>query len=391
MANKHLSLKRSVEAPSDLVYRAFTNATLLREWFCDVAIAQPKVGGRFYCQWNDGRALMGKYTALTPARKVAFDLRGDDDGYFSQCTVTLSGKDEATVLQLTDSSESKAWAKLIEEIEARWNVALDNLKSVLETGIDQRLAQRPTLAVSVDAARPNEEGVRVNSVSEEGPLQVGDIILSVNGKKINGELSIEDALEGHVAGDKVKVTFRRNGKTMNAVVKLAALPLPEVPPTAEDLAEIVARKYTEVNRDLTQAFKGVSEERAARAPAPGQWSARHILAHLIVEERNLHAWLTDIIAGNEPWYDAPTDSLRVRLDAVINGFPTIQALLTELKRNEAETVALLNALPDEFIARKGSYYRLAMRMLNWPDHARAHLSQITAAVKAVLPSAMPAF
>jgi hypothetical protein len=83
--------------------------------------------------------------------------------------------------------------------------------------------------------------------------------------------------------------------------------------------------------------------------------------------------------------------LRVRLDAVINGFPTIQALLTELKRNEAETVALLNALPDEFIARKGSYYRLAMRMLNWPDHARAHLSQITAAVKAVLPSAMPAF
>jgi hypothetical protein len=108
---------------------------------------------------------------------------------------------------------------------------------------------------------------------------------------------LSDALEGYTAGDKVKVTFRRNGKTMNATIKLSASPLPEVPASAEELAEIVARRYTEVNRDLTQAFKGVSEERAARAPAPGQWSARHILAHLIVEERNLHAWLTDIIAA----------------------------------------------------------------------------------------------
>ncbi len=391
MANKTLSLKRSIEAPCELVYRAFTNATLLREWFCDVAIAQPRVGGRFYCQWHDGRAIMGKYTALLPARKIAFELRGDEDGYYSQCTIVLSSKDDVTALQLTDSSESKAWAKSIEETEARWNLALDNLKSVLETGIDQRLAQRPTLGVTVDAMRPGEEGLRVSSVSEDSVLQVGDVILSINGKKLNGEWGLSDALEGYTAGDKVKVTFRRNGKTMNATIKLSASPLPEVPASAEELAEIVARRYTEVNRDLTQAFKGVSEERAARAPAPGQWSARHILAHLIVEERNLHAWLTDIIAGNEPWYDSQTDSLRVRLDAVINGFPTIQALLTELKRNEAETVALLNALPDEFVARKGSYYRLAVRMLNWPDHAREHLSQITAAVKAVLPSAMPAF
>jgi len=335
--------------------------------------------------------MMGKYTALVPSKRIAFDLRGDDDGYYSQCTITLSNKDNVTTLQLTDASESKTWAKSIEEIEARWNIALDNLKSVLETGVDQRLAQRPTLGVSVDAVRSGEEGLRVSSASEDVALQAGDVILSINGKKLNGAWGLSDALEGYTAGDKVKVTFRRNGKTMNATLKLLASPLPEVPSTAEELAEIVARRYTEVNRDLTQAFKGVSEERAARAPAPGQWSARHILAHLIVEERNLHAWLTDIIAGNEPWYDAQTDSLRVRLDAVINGFPTVQALLTELKRNEAETVALLNALPDEFVARKGSYYRLAVRMLSWPDHAREHLSQIAAAVKAAVPSAIPAF
>lgn len=73
--------------------------------------------------------------------------------------------------------------------------------------------------------------------------------------------------------------------------------------------------------------------------------------------------------------------MRERLDAVINGFPTVQALLTELKRNEAETVALLNALPAAFLARKASYRRLAETVLDWPNHAREHLEQIKHAVR----------
>jgi len=386
MASKTLSVRRTINAPAEHVYRAFTNAASLREWFCDAAMAQPRVGGRFYCQWDDGRALMGKYTALVPEKKVALDLRSDQDGDYSQCLVVLSSREGVTSLQLTDSSDGKRWIKTMDEVEAGWNEALDNLKSVLETGVDQRLVRQPTLGVEIDEPKPGDEGVRLAGTSEglgahAAGLQAGDVILSVDGKKTPSWSAVGLALNGHAAGDKVKVVFRRNGKTMNATVTLSPRSMPEVPATAEVLAEVVARKYTEVNRDLTQAFKGVSEERAARVPAPGEWSARHVLAHLIAEERNLHTWLTDVIAGNEPWYGGTTGNLRIRLDAVINGFPTVQALLTELKRNEAETVALLNALPDEFVARKGSYYRLATRMLIWPDHAREHLDQIIAAVR----------
>jgi hypothetical protein len=125
----------------------------------------------------------------------------------------------------------------------------------------------------------------------------------------------------------------------------------------------------------------VSEEKAARAPAPGEWSARHILAHLISGERYINHWITTVIGGQEPWQDDWEGNLRIRLDAVINGFPTIQALLTELKRNEAETVAMLNALPDAFVARKGAYDRVARTMLTWPDHTREHLEQIRNAVR----------
>lgn len=386
MATKTITLKRTIQAPADQIYRAFTNATALREWFCDGAMIQPRVGGRLYCQWHTGDALMGKFTALTPNKKVAFTLRADEAGDHSACTVTIGGKGDESTLTLEDASDSKEWAKTAAEVEKGWNTALDNLKSVLEAGVDLRFANRPMLGISGIEEHQGEEGVRIDGTVEgmgarAAGLAKGDVILSIGGSKLRSPADLSVALSAHKAKDAVKVAFRRNGKAQTAVVTLSARAMPEVPATAELLAEIVARKYTEVNRDLTQAFKGVSEEKAARAPAPGEWSARHVLAHLIEGERGIHHWITCMIASQEPWQDDWQGNMRIRLDAIINGFPTIQALLTELKRNEAETVALLNALPDEFVARKGSYARLAREMLNWPDHTREHLDQIKAAVR----------
>lgn len=386
MATKTLTLKRNINAPAEHIYRAFTNSTALREWFCDAAMTQPRVGGRLYCQWANGEAVMGKFTALTPEKKVAFTLRGDGEGGHSEVAVTITEKAGVSVLTLTDSGDSKQWAGAMAECERGWNEALDNLQSVLETGIDQRLTKRPLLGVEIDAPKPGDEGIRIASTTEgsgarAGGIEKGDLIVSIGKFATPDGSALQAALGAHKAGDKVKVTVQRDGKKAPLTVKLSARNLEPVPATAEALAEIVARKYTDVNRDLTQAFKGVSEEKAARAPAPGEWSARHILAHLIAGERHINYWITTVIAGQEPWQDESEGNLRIRLDAVINGFPTIQALLTELKRNEAETVAMLNALPDAFVARKGAYDRVARTMLTWPDHTREHLEQIRSAVR----------
>ena len=43
-----LTCQRTIQAPLDQVYRAFTNAQALREWFCDVATVVPRIGGRVY-------------------------------------------------------------------------------------------------------------------------------------------------------------------------------------------------------------------------------------------------------------------------------------------------------------------------------------------------------
>ena len=43
---KKISLRPDLKVPPAEVFRAFSNATVLREWLCDVATVNPREGGR---------------------------------------------------------------------------------------------------------------------------------------------------------------------------------------------------------------------------------------------------------------------------------------------------------------------------------------------------------
>jgi len=49
-----------------------------------------------------------------------------------------------------------------------------------------------------------------------------------------------------------------------------------------------------------------------------------------------------------------------RLKAIVATYPTLPALIEELKRSQGETVDLIGALPAEFVARKHMYRRVAL-------------------------------
>jgi len=192
------------------------------------------------------------------------------------------------------------------------------------------------------------------------------------------------ALQSRRAGDKVAVVFYRVGEKKTVTMELSRRPLPEIPSTAQELAEAIRKIQIELDAGLARCFEGVSEAEALRQPAPGEWSAKETVAHFIISERETHAWIADLISGDERWSDSfenPT-AVPARIGAVVAASPTIPALLEKLKRNEAETVAMLAALPAEFVARKRSYWRLSRDLLQASDHARVHLSQIRAAIEA---------
>lgn len=398
MATQVLKFTRTVNAPPAEVYRAFTNSTALREWLCDAAQADPRKGGRVHLWWNAGYYTTGEYTALVPGRKVAFTWRGQDDPDATRVQVSLAVKNGVTRVTLTHAGvgAGRAWAATVQGFQHEWTKNLENLQSVLETGHDLRLTLRPLLGINIGefdatvAARlgaPVWEGLRLDGVVEglgahAAGLQKDDVIVSLAGKKVAGWPTMAAALRAHRAGDEVKVAFYRGAEKRTVTMKLSPRPLPEVPAMAEALAEAVRKQYGDLDVELARCFERVSEDEAARRPAPGEWSAKEIVAHLIIGERDTHAWIADLIGGQERWSDSFTgnDLSRHRATAAI--YATVPTLLEELQRNEAETVAMLAALPAEFVARKGSYWRLGYSQLSLADHTREHFGQIRAAIEA---------
>ena len=189
-------------------------------------------------------------------------------------------------------------------------------------------------------------------------------------------------LQRHRAGDRVPVDFYRGSEKKTVSMELSRRPLPDVPPTAQALADTVRKIYDQVDAELAQCFEGVPDEAASYRPGLEEWSAKETVAHLIIGERDTHGWIAELIDGAERWYDSFSGNNLARTRAVVAGHPSVPALLDELKRCEVETVALLAALPPEFVTRKGSYWRLAHNIVQSADHPREHMGQIRAAIAA---------
>ena len=117
--------------------------------------------------------------------------------------------------------------------------------------------------------------------------------------------------------------------------------------------------------------------------------AQRAIAHFIACERDLQSWDCRTINGGNNAGEAQ-DSLEFRpnvtprLRVLVGRYPTVAALLEELKRAEAETVALLAALPPEFVARKHLYQRAAfwMTQIVTSHFGDEHLNLMKAAIEA---------
>lgn len=391
-----LRFKRTIQTSPTEVFRAFTNAAALRAWFCHASQADPHKGGRVYLWWNDGYHTAGEFATLTPGKRVAFTWRGRGDPEATQVQVSLTEQDGRTTVTVTHAGVSggKAWAKSREAIARRWESGLENLQSVLESGVDMRLALRPMLGISVGEFNPEVaakmglpvlEGVRLDDVVEgmgaqAAGLQKDDVIVKLGGKKITGWTSLAGALDKHRAGDEVALVLYRGGEKKTATMVLSRRPMPEVPPTLDALAGAVRSLSAEVIAGLEVCFEGVSEAEASHRPAPGEWNAKETVAHLIAGERDTHVWITGLATGEEP--EVELDNLSARNTAIVAAYPTIREILEELRRNSAETVALVAALPPEFESRKGSYWRLGFNLLQPAHHAKEHFKQIREAIEA---------
>jgi uncharacterized protein YndB with AHSA1/START domain len=398
MAEKTIAFEAYIPASPAQVYYAFTNASALREWLCDLATVDPRPGGRLYLYWNSGYYSSGEYTALDAEKSLAFLWCGRGDPGRSRVSIVIEPQERGTRLRLAHTlpDEGGEWEKVVGEIDKGWRDSLENLASVLETGQDLRYINRPMSGITLSdfnaelASKlgvPVVQGLRIDGVVEgmgaqAAGLQSNDVIVRIDGQPTTNFFAIPTLLAGKRAGDHIQVEFYRGPELKAVTMELSRRPLPEIPPTPAALAAVVEANRARCIALLDETFAGVSDAQADRRPAEGEWSAKEVLAHLIHGERFAQFDLVDRVTGYERWADDWGGNLDIQVQATVAAYPTLAELLDELKRAYKETIALITRLPQSFVERRGSYWQVAHAYVQEDTHLDGHIEQIRAALQA---------
>jgi len=166
MANE-LTLKRTFDAPRELVFKAWTDPELISRWWGPTGFTTPiseveaRKGGKLHIVMHGPKGsdfdldmpVRGVFQEFDPPRRLVFtnDALHDDDGnpqLATLCTVTLveqGGKTEMTlhiVLVKTTPASAAAWAGA----EMGWSQSLDKLTTLVASPKSQPAKSKSYLA-----------------------------------------------------------------------------------------------------------------------------------------------------------------------------------------------------------------------------------------------------
>lgn len=382
-----IKLVRTIQASPEMIWAALAQASGLREWMCDGARGVPREGGLIQVWWNSGYEARGVFTAYSPLRTLAFTWLSVSEPAETSVRFTLKPVEGGTRVTLTHSGfgTGKKWAGRAEEAEREWNGGLDNLQSVLETGVDLRQAKSPRLGLGWETAS-GETGAVATTIIVGGPcdqagLCQGDIIVNFAGRKVRNDQDLMAIFRSCRVGQCVKMVYLRAGKRHSTTVELSARPVPEIPDDPVVVVEQARQAHERALAALRTSVMMLTDEQAGQAPAEGDWSVKQVLAHLSASERGFQAWAVDVLQGNE------THGIEARLPeqftAVFATAPTVGSLLDRFEHDLAESRAMVAALTWEHRAHRAHYWQIAQRLLGFQFHTEDHLKQVQATVRTV--------
>jgi uncharacterized protein YndB with AHSA1/START domain len=392
-----VEVSRAFEATPETVFQMLTKPLDLSYWFCHHAWADPRPGGDFFVRWRNGWWARGVFLMVERPHRIELTWRGKDEPGETNLVFEIRAQDTGTVVKIIHSGfgSQAVWAKAVAEAESSWPRVLENLGSVLTTGIDLREASRPMLGIvpeELTREKAESEGIRVESgvllagVLESGGAEAagllqGDVLTSVGALAISDCDSLTTTLARYQAGDVVQVGYVRGERRGVCAVELKARPMPPVSFDPQRVVGEAKEARAAALDDLRQALANVSEDEAGKRPSVDKWCIKEILAHLSLSERFTQQWFAGIIAGNtQGQFGGNPAALPEALTMTRAAAPTVEALLERLEKDMAETMVLFSALRPEVIAMKARYRAMASSLL-LGSHFRQHANQIKAAIE----------
>lgn len=384
-----LTFTRTLHAPAADVYRSFTDRDWITYWFCDDAHTRPAVGGHFLLTWTTGFFAQGSFAELEENRRIVLRWRGAGDAYDAHIDITLDESDGQTHVQIAYSDFPPEAA---DAITHEWESRLDNLVSALERGDDERITRRVILGIIPGTIRDDERaalGLAPNAAmkvdrliegfsAEAAGMQVGDIVLLVNGETVTNERPSFMILAAKGPGDTVPVVVLRGGQQHTLDLTLKGYPVPQSVDSWHELAERTTAQYAAQDDAITALITAAGEEAARRQPAAGEWSAVETLAHLILHERWLHAWLGGQVQGPEP--TGYTCNHPALISGLLATLPTAAEVAGEYHRARQHTLALLYAFSANGSPRRAHLWWANFELDSLRGHTDQHIDQIRAAL-----------
>jgi uncharacterized protein YndB with AHSA1/START domain len=399
MMRKGVAIQRSVtvQAPPMTVFQFLTVPANLQEWLCHRAVGGVAPGSSLVLFWSPGWTASAKCVQLKAPEVVALTWRGDGDPAETRVEFALEKARAGSHVLLSHSGmrASKEWKQPVAEMEKGWDRSLENLKSVIETGIDLRIARRPFLGIGFEDVTPERAereklpvhpGIRITEVvpdsgAAKAGLQRNDIMIEIGKRAIANGAGLLSALEAHSAGETVDIRIYRNRKPRKVKATLSARKITEIPPTHKEAVAALRKARDPLIKELDGLLKGVSEEAAEKKPAPEKWSAKEVLAHLVLTEQYFRTFMVCGFAGATLEFTENITAFPETIAGVLRVNPTLKSLRNRLKAEQDETLAVLEALREDYRNHRANHRRVVSQLLEYPEHTRHHFKQLTLALQ----------
>jgi len=376
-----------IESSPPQLYYFFSTLSGWLDWFAQRGIGDVSKQGILQMHHNTAGRLAFYFREFEHEKRVALSIMSPKTPQMGDVELLLEETEGGTTIRIEHSGmepEDVDW------LQNLWQDSLNNLKELTEEGRDPRLWNRPFLGITVaDWVTPEyaakhqlatESGMHLNSVFEgrgaaEAGISGGDTILSLAGIAITDYEALLSVYKEHRAGDTIDVEYYHGKELRQARLTLSAFPVPDVPPTAQDIADKLDHFFQKANKKIEQLFSGKNEAQAEYRPAAGEWNAKEVLAHMIASEGDAIHWLGSYLVAREVYPSISTTPARLKSLMVL--YPTLSALLNKLRDTQKELVTLISETPAEVVNRKASMVRLAFAYsLDISMHYKEHLSQL---------------
>ncbi|MCL1696960.1 SRPBCC domain-containing protein [Lysinibacillus sp. BPa_S21] len=225
------SLKREivVNAPLNKVWDALTKPEHLNLWYTKNADIEFRIGGKGYMNHGWGATSEGVFTEIDIMKRFVLQSIDGDFTTITSLEEISDGVKVSIEYQASFIGEMNQSTK--ENMLFGTSQFLENLKSVYETGTDNRSMFWKTWIGIVHTTNEGERGTRVLQVKEDSVaaaagIKPEDIILEIDGEEIGGYESFERTLNKKNVNGNVTLTIERKNEKSQVNCFVDAYPVP---------------------------------------------------------------------------------------------------------------------------------------------------------------------